>query len=68
MQLGLQWDFLQELRACADSGGRFESTTAKRYQGQFSFIFLSIDYQEKMNTLWRFLLIPALGVWQGCWV
>lgn len=40
----------------------------KGIKGNFPFIFLSIDYQEKMNALWRFLLIPALGVWQDCWV
>lgn len=39
MQLGLQWDFLQELRICADPRGRFESTTAERYRGEFSFYF-----------------------------
>ena len=29
MQLGLQWDFLQELRVCADPQG--ESMNTKRY-------------------------------------
>lgn len=63
MQLGLQWDFLQELRVCTDPWGRFETTKCLTgIEGNSPFILLSIDYDEKMNTLRHFLLILALGV------
>lgn len=40
----------------------------KGVEGKFAFIVVSIDYHEEMNTLWRSLLVLALGVWQDCWV
>lgn len=38
----------------------------KGIEGNFHVTFMSIDYHEKMNTAWHFLLILALGVWQDC--
>lgn len=49
-------------------GGDLEARMLKRVEGKFAFIVVSIDYHEEMNTLWRSLLVLALGVWQDCWV
>lgn len=47
-------------------GEDLKAQMLKGIEGNLPVIFMSMDYHEKVNTVWHFMLILALGVWQDC--